>query len=124
MLNLGILSEEDKELIRPRDLKSFVDSSLGKRVRSSKDVRREWGFRLLDGELIVQGIIDLCFVENGQWVLVDYKTDRCAAAELPGKYGEQIRWYARALREITEYPVAECWLYGLYEGAAVPVSVM
>ena len=123
MLKLGILSEEDIELIRPRDLRNFVDSPLGKRARSSQDVRREWGFRLLDGELIVQGIIDLCFVENGQWVLVDYKTDRCAAAELPGKYGEQIRWYARALREITEYPVAECWLYGLYEGSAVPVEL-
>lgn len=123
MLKLGVLSEEDRELIRPRDLTSFVDSSLGQRVRNARDVRREWGFKLLDGELIVQGIIDLCFVEDDHWVLVDYKTDRCAAADLPGKYGEQIRWYARALREITEYPVAECWLYGLYEGAAVPVEI-
>lgn len=123
MLKLGVLSEEEKELIRIRDVTSFVDSSLGKRIRSAKNIRREWGFKLLDGELIIQGIIDLCFVENDRWVLVDYKTDRCPASDLPSKYGEQIRWYARALREITEYPVSECWLYGLYEGTAIPVAI-
>ena len=105
-------------------------------IKNARNVNKEQAFNLnikanevydveTDDTVMIQGVIDLFYINsNGELVLVDYKTDRCAAAELPGKYGEQIRWYARALREITEYPVAECWLYGLYEGAAVPVSVM
>ena len=74
-------------------------------------------------DLLVQGVIDLCFLENGAWVLVDYKTDRCPAEELPAMYGDQLRWYARALREITGLPVRFGGLYSLRRRTLVPVEV-
>ena len=55
-------------------------------------------------------------------MLVDYKTDRAPAEQLPALYGEQIRWYARALREITGGEVAEMWLYSLREGRPIRVE--
>lgn len=118
----GGLTDEERSLIRVSDIRAFFDSALGRRVRAAEAVKREWGFTMAEGDLLVQGVLDLCFLENGRWVLVDYKTDRCPADELPGIYGDQLRWYARALREITLQPVAELWLYSLRERRAVAVE--
>ena len=117
----GGMMPEERALIRVDDIQRFIDSPLGLRVRAAAIVKREWGFCIMEGDLLVQGVLDLCFQEDGRWVLVDYKTDRCPAAELPGRYGDQLRWYARALREITGLGVKELWLYSLRESVAVAV---
>lgn len=72
--------------------------------------------------MILQGVLDACFLEDGAWVLVDYKTDRGEPEELLLRYRDQLRWYMRALREITGMPVKEAWLYLLRGHAAVRVS--
>lgn len=122
LLRRGYYTEEEYRLIRLSDVRAFFDSDLGRRSRASSEVHREWGFTLRDGVLLVQGVLDLCFLENGRWILVDYKTDACPAEELPAKYGPQLRWYARALRELTDYPPGEMWLYSLRERRALQVS--
>ena len=122
LMQRGTLTQEERALIRERDIAGFYAASLGQRVRAAQIVHREWGFCYMVGDMLVQGVIDLCFQEDGRWVLVDYKTDRCPAEELPALYGEQLRWYAKALRGITGLPVAELWLYSLREGRAVAVE--
>lgn len=119
----GVLTAEELSAIRVGDVLAFLRSDMGARMLASPRVQREWGFCLRDGDLLVQGVIDLCFIENGAWVLVDYKTDRCPAEELPAMYGDQLRWYARALREITGMPVAFGGLYSLRQHQLVPVEV-
>ena len=58
--------------------------------------------------LLVQGVIDCCFMEDDEWVLLDYKTDRVEdPAALVARYRPQIGWYAKALAEITGIPVRE-----------------
>ena len=118
----GMLTAEERALIRVSDLAAFFRSDLGRRALAAPSVRREWGFCMMEGDMLVQGVLDLCFQEEGRWILVDYKTDRCPAADLPGLYGDQLRWYARALREITRLPVGEMWLYSLRESRAVKVE--
>ena len=118
----GVLSPDEAAVVDARDIAAFYHDTLGKRMLSADEIHREWGFCLMVEGMLVQGVIDLCFAEGGAWVLVDYKTDRCAAEELPGMYGEQLRWYARALREITGLPVKEIWLYGVRSRRAVRVE--
>ena len=74
---------------------------------------RETGLADSDEEVIVQGVIDLCFVEDGRWVLVDYKTDaiRTTAQEAAEKYALQLALYEKALLRITHLPVAEKIVY-------------
>ena len=68
---------------------------------------------------LLQGVIDLCFLEDGAWVLVDFKTDRVAAAdELWQRYGRQISYYRQALLAGTPWPVKEWALYSLRLGEA------
>ena len=122
MLQKGMLTEEELRLIRPADIRAFYASPLGTRMLASPEVHREWGFCMMEGDMLVQGVLDLCFLENDRWVLVDYKTDHCPAADLPARYGDQLCWYARALREITGKDVAELWLYSLHESRSVAVQ--
>ena len=61
---------------------------------------------------ILQGIIDAFFVEEGEIVLVDYKTDRVTSGkELWDRYETQLDHYEEALTKLMQMPVKERILY-------------
>ena len=68
------------------------------RARAAARCHRELPFHLplADGRL-VEGIIDLAFLEHDTWVVVDFKTDSSGSA----RYTRQVQWYAYALRRLT-----------------------
>ena len=125
LVSQGVLSPTERALCDAAQLTGFLNSPLGRRMRQSDDVRREWSFNARFpalSEAVVQGVIDLCFAEDGAWVLVDYKTDRVTdAGVLLPRYGRQLALYREALRRITGREVKETWLYSLRLGAAVAV---
>ena len=122
----GILSEEEAEMIRIRGPISFFRSELGRRMLASGEVRREVDFTLkIDPQkpTMVQGIIDCVFRENGEWILIDYKTDRDTAPEtFVPRHEMQMNWYRTALERLTRIPVREMWLFALQAGKAFPVE--
>lgn len=72
--------------------------------------------------LMVQGIADCVFEEDGALVIVDYKTDRVRdPAVLRERYKEQLSLYRRALSETLSLPVGETLLYAFYTGETVEV---
>ena len=120
----SLLTDEEKRVIRRDWLNNFFSSPLGKRALASSTVHREWPFNLSGpyGSMI-QGVIDLCFLEDGQWVLADYKTDDADRETLLRRYALQLHWYAKALAEITGVPVKEAYLFGLRAGESYPVAL-
>ncbi len=126
----GKFSDEERSLLSDRSLYGFFNSDLGQRLIASKRVERELPFSMLfdgnrvypdveNGErLFLQGIIDTAFVEDGQWVLVDYKTDRVKSGdELIRRYKIQMDLYKEALERLTNMPVKASYIYSfrLYE---------
>lgn len=120
----GKFSDEERSLLSDRSLYGFFNSDLGQRLIASKRVERELPFSMLfdgnrvypdveNGErLFLQGIIDTVFVEDDQWVLVDYKTDRVKSGdELIRRYKIQIDLYKEALERLTNMPVKACYIY-------------
>ena len=94
----------------------FFGSDLGQRMLRSPRVQREWAFNLVMDErgTILQGVIDCAFLEDGAWVLLDYKTDRIEDEDaFIQRYREQIGWYATALEKITGLPVKARYLYSI-----------
>ena len=82
----------------------------------SSEVHREWSFnlRMEDEVTLLQGVIDCVFLEDGEWVLVDYKTDRIEDEQaFIQRYEMQLYWYQQALEKITGRRVKEKWLYAL-----------
>jgi ATP-dependent helicase/nuclease subunit A len=63
----------------------------------------------LDDHRIFGGIIDLAFFENGEWTIVDFKTD-ADLEDLRAAYERQLQWYAYALRRLTGMPARACLL--------------
>ena len=122
------MTEQEAECIRIRDIKKFVDSELGQRMKKAvvkKQLYREQPFvirrsaSLLDDSwkdetILVQGIIDAYFTEDGETVLVDYKTDRVRKGQeqkLVDLYHVQLEDYAQALERMTGMKVKEKIIY-------------
>ena len=119
MLETGKMNELQVKSVNPWDINTFVQSDTGRRVANAVNcgsVRREQPFVFeYEGQLI-QGIIDLYFEEDGEFVLVDYKTDRvmkgeAGEKELVRRYAIQLDYYAKALTQLTGKNVKEKIIY-------------
>jgi ATP-dependent helicase/nuclease subunit A len=123
----------DKEKIR-----TFLSGDLAARVIASPAVYREKCFTCgvkagevypdLHGEeaqetVIVDGVADLAFVEDGALVIVDYKTDGRVTDEiLRGRYSGQLNIYARCLAELLDIDVKETLIYSFSLGKTVEIT--
>ena len=102
-------------------IRRFAKTPLFLRMAAADRVEREWSFlcpmpanRLLeetDSEepILLQGVIDACFLEDGAWVLLDYKTDRVTGdpKAYAQKHARQVALYAEALEKLSGMPVSE-----------------
>ena len=124
LVTKGTFTEEERNLLSDTSLYKFFSSDLGKRLINAKRIERELPFSMLfegkrvydtleDGEnLFLQGIIDTAFEENGEWVLVDYKTDRVkSGGDLIKRYKIQMDLYKEALQRLTGMPVKASYIY-------------
>ena len=124
LVTKGTFTEEERNLLSDTSLYKFFSSDLGKRLIDAKRIERELPFSMLfegkrvydtleDGEnLFLQGIIDTAFEEDGEWVLVDYKTDRVKSGEdLIKRYKIQMDLYKEALERLTGMPVKASYIY-------------
>lgn len=125
MRERSILTEAEAKSVYGKGAVAFLSSELGQRLISAPSVEREWPFtmQLRDGSpTMVQGIVDAAFLEDGQWILVDYKTDRDTREGIfVPRHEKQMNWYRVAVERLTEYPVKEMWLFALRAGRAYRV---
>ena len=137
----GKLTAIERDSISDEEISAFLGSSLCKRAVSSGKIRREfpifceydpklWGDFGVSGwdkgeeRPFVQGIADMFFVEEGEIVLVDYKTNvNVTPKELIEEYKGQLSVYKTALEEMTGMRVKECFLYSFSLGEAIEVPV-
>lgn len=126
-LKAGLLSEEMIACISKQDILSFLHSSAGQRMHKASQQGKcfaEQPFILgmeakrlyeeADDEelLMIQGIIDVYFEEDGQLVVLDYKTDKVTCLEeLVDRYHAQLEYYAEALHTLTGKTVKEKLIY-------------
>jgi len=73
------------------------------RARAAQRCHRELPvqLRLADGQLL-EGVIDLAFLEHDRWVVVDFKSGVGNSA----RYESQLQWYLYALSTLTERDAA------------------
>lgn len=112
------LTDEEANAIDTEAVSAFFKTDLFKRVEKSDKCLREYKFMIehpYDGvTTIVQGIADCIFLENGEYVILDFKTDRVKNAdELRDEYREQLEIYKEAIEKIFEKRVKECILYSI-----------
>ena len=115
----GLMSEEMVSCIHAKDILGFVQSEIGQRLQNASKKGACFseqpfvlGVEEQEELMLVQGIIDVYFEENGELVVLDYKTDRVSFAnELVDKYHTQLEYYAMALERLTGKKVKEKIIY-------------
>ena len=72
--------------------------------------------------IIIEGVADCAFVESGELVIVDFKTDRANSAdELADRYRDQLSVYRRCLSEVLGLPVKETLIYSFRLGKSINI---
>ncbi len=128
----GIFNEEEADAIEAKKISEFYNSPLGMRMRNSSEIFRERPFEIEisakeisdgypeDEQVILQGIIDCYFCEDGEYVLVDYKSDYYENTEdMKKKYKTQLELYSQAIEKITKKKVKNKYLYLFYKNDVV-----
>ena len=102
-------SPEEERAAAIAAVESALEHPLLARARAAGRCHREYPlvWKLEDGR-VLEGFIDLAFVENNQWVIVDFKTD-ADGSERRQQYQRQLQWYGFALTQLTNMP-AQAWL--------------
>ncbi len=150
MLERGLITPEEREAVKEKDIKNFFAGPLGQRMRRGLQVFREVPFTLtlppemvypswsgteqekagqnvpLDNEaILVQGVIDCVLKEKEGLVLIDYKTDNTQGLDLEdlkNRYFYQLQLYSQALENIWKEKVKEKYLYFFHGDLVIPVD--
>ncbi|MGN0584327.1 MAG: 3'-5' exonuclease, partial [Ruminococcus sp.] len=141
----GFITEEQMKTVSFREIEPFFRSSIYERIKKSPLLYREKKFLIrvsdldipesIEGEdlkplllyrnsgSMMKGIIDLAFLENDEFVLLDYKTDTASCEEeLKEKYRMQLYIYSLALKQITGKNVKECLIYSTHFSREIKVE--
>ena len=148
----GFLSEKDAKRVRLSEISLFAKSKLFAEMQGAKRLYREFRFNVmlpadiftadekkreaLKGQsLLLQGVID-CLIEDGDgnYHLVDYKTDRLTKEELSDKalaeralnekHARQLTYYSLAVEKIFSKKPTTVRVYSLPLGDTVNITLI
>ncbi|MCR4834604.1 MAG: PD-(D/E)XK nuclease family protein, partial [Butyrivibrio sp.] len=125
--------------INTGDIAAFLLTDLGKRMavayRNGLLVREKpfmMGIPATDVDdkfpmeemILIQGIIDAFFIEDGEIVLLDYKTDKVRDDKaLTDRYKIQLDYYKRALEKATGKVVKQVYIYSFCLGREIELNI-
>ena len=132
----GYMTSDMADCIYIKDIVNFLKSDSGKRMSEAEKnnkLRKEQPFIMsVDagtvydemkgaGEsVLVQGVIDVCFEEDGELVVLDYKTDNVEhMEELKERYHSQLDLYGQAVEKLTGKHVKEKIIYSFKHNATI-----
>ncbi len=125
----GAIDEAVYEKLDLDRISAFFETAIGRRAVAAAEkglLKKEKAFTLnkeLDGNrILVQGIIDCCFEEDGEYILIDYKSSYRTIEDIKAKYKTQLDLYRDAISKGTGKPVKEAYLYSFELGEAVNIE--
>lgn len=126
----GRLTDEYYQAVSVKKIINFLSSGLAKRMAKAEQkgqLYKEQPFvygidaSRLNTEfpskekVLIQGIVDVFFIEDDKIVLLDYKTDVTDSGEaLMERYRTQLNYYSEALEKMWHMPVQERILYSFF----------
>lgn len=137
LMERQMLTAKQADAVDAAAVAAFYREPVGERLLRADWVKRETPFSCAfaasrvypdavestgDEPIMIQGVIDCLFEDEGELVLLDYKTDRVTGdryAEAAEKHRFQMRLYAEAIGMILGRPVDACYLFFLNGGKAI-----
>ncbi len=137
----GKIEEADKKALDTERLFRFTKSPIAVRMKEAAAHGRLYKERQFimgmkaneinsslksEEPVLIQGIIDVYFEENGKWVLLDYKTDTVNGTDgeelLIRRYRVQLEYYRKALEQLTGKEVKEKIIYSFSLNKEIRIS--
>ncbi|MGN0268624.1 MAG: helicase-exonuclease AddAB subunit AddA [Lachnospiraceae bacterium] len=134
----GRMKPAAAEAVNPWKIYQYYHSELGQRaakayrngtlhreqqfvmLQPACKLRQEW---VSEEPVLIQGVIDAWFEEEGTIILLDFKTDHVKQEEeLIQRYHRQFSLYADALQSICQKPVAEQYIWSFSLNRAIRIS--
>lgn len=131
-VSLKKMTEQQKNAIRVQKITEFMQTDMYKRMQRAAEqglLYKEQPFvyglsakRLQEifpeeETVLIQGIVDVFWEEDGELVILDYKTDALTRQEdFLKRYRIQLSYYAEALENITGKRVKETYIYSFKLG--------
>ena len=136
LVERAFLTPEQGKTVNRKWILDFFATPLGKRLSSGQEVLREFKFSVLeDGtllspdlageQLLLQGVVDCCLMEEDGMTILDFKTDRVRPGGEPvmaQRYAPQLLAYGKALGKIFKKPVKKLLLYFFQTGTLQEVE--
>ena len=135
MAEANQISGTDLDKLNLNHILKFINSNVAHRMRNAqlggklqKEKQFVIGLRakevVKDFEspelILIQGIIDVFFEEDGELVLLDYKSDIVSNGDiLAGRYRVQLEYYKKALEQMLGMRVKDMIIYSLYLGEEI-----
>ena len=130
------ISEQQSYSVKAEDIAGFFATDVGKAIRESKSIIREFKFSvLIDSEnistldssdrVLLQGVVDCAMIEDEYITIVDFKTDKIKSNEVEiacQRYEPQVCAYSDALSRIYQRPVKNAYLYFFHTASLVRVK--
>ena len=113
------ITAEEREMVEAEKIFAFFSSDIGEKVRTAKNLVREFKFSIMDScskyipatgddQVLLQGVVDCAVIEPDGITVIDFKTDKVTeqtAQTCAEQYRNQIEIYASALSRIFEKPI-------------------
>ena len=129
MIDKELLLTEEVATLDYDKILAFFKTEFAEKIFKSSHLKKEMPFMFRKDHVIVQGIIDLLFNYEGNWYLVDYKTDYikeeitdALERKLKERYEVQLQLYQEAIERILKEKVSGAYLYFLDKQLAIKVN--
>lgn len=131
-LSQGVLLPEQAKLLDKNTLQKIVNSGIFVRLDGYKIYReqpfvagfsaKDVGYEKAEGEILVQGIIDLLAVKGDEAIILDYKATGKSREEMLGKYKTQLEIYKKAVEKVMKLKVKKTILFNVFTCETVEVE--
>lgn len=127
LLSNGSMTEKELAVLDGDAVRNFLSLDVGQRLLKAETVYKEYEFSYLkkageiyngvsavaaDEDIVIQGKLDCAFIENGEAVIIDYKSDGITDEDIYKEiYSPQLKIYSEALTQCTGLKVKECYIY-------------
>ena len=127
LLETHKIDTEMYELIQPKKIAAFFTKEIAMRMSRAqregklflekpfvmgKEAKEIYTEMESSERVLIQGIVDVFFIEDGRIHVLDYKTDRVSRPkQLIDRYETQIELYAEALAKVFEVEIGEKLIY-------------
>lgn len=135
LLEAHKIDTEMYELIQPKKIACFFTKEIAVRMSRAqkegnlflekpfvmgKEAREIYSEMESSERVLIQGIVDVFFIEKGKIHVLDYKTDRVSRPkQLIDRYETQIELYAEALAKVFEVEIGEKLIYSFALGETI-----